>query len=285
MEGVVRINPKKCVFGVDIDYTVNEFVAKKGVKKLSRIISSITGVNWRIIYDELEAISHAVIGKNQTWIAAIEHMFDSHVHCVRERLIERLWSTVAKFLLYMESKGYDPKKLYRQAAKAENAFWEGVGEKSKLYYDAHDFREVVRSLELPLFALTSSDARTIYRGDVGPHGRIEYEVGHSIRMKHQRLALSGVNELIPPEDIIVSDPFPKEYEGLWHERVFPRYPQRPDREHWIFLGDTVYDMLAASVAGVGTRIFLNRHNKSIPAEATHVVYSLTEAAQLVQGLC
>lgn len=118
----MRINPKKCVFGVDIDYTVNEFVAKKGVKKLSRIISSITGVNWRIIYDELEAISHAVIGKNQTWIAAIEHMFDSHVHCVRERLIERLWSTVAKFLLYMESKGYDPKKLYRQAAKAENAF-------------------------------------------------------------------------------------------------------------------------------------------------------------------
>jgi hypothetical protein len=285
VEGVVRINRKKCVFGVDIDFTVNEFVVDEGVKNLAQIISSITGENWRIIYDELEAISYAVIGKNQTWIAAIERMFDLHVHCAGDRLIERLWSIVAKFLLYMESKGFDPAKLYQQATDAENAFWEGVGEKSKLYHDAHDFRDVVRSLELPLFALTSSDARTIYRGDVGPHGRIEYDVGRSIRMKHKRLALSGVNALIPPQDIIVSDPFPKEDEGLWREQIFPRYPRRPDREPWVFLGDTVYDMLAASVAGVGTRIFLNRHNKPIPAEATHVVYSLTEAAQLVQGLC
>jgi hypothetical protein len=275
----------KCVVGTDLDFTKVRFVRTSGLRNLGLVIKTVTYGDLHKIQEEFEGVSMQIIAKNPWWIDQIEKVFDHHVHCERVRLDERLWSTAARFLLFVEQRGFDPRLLYSKAVDAENAFWTGVGGESVLYEDAHHFRSILRELQLPVFGLTSSDARTRFQPDIGAYGRIVYEVEHSIAMKHHRLAPSGIFDLIPQCDVIVSDPWHKEDLRLWEERVFPRYPDRPDRDHWVFVGDTIYDMRAALVAGVGTRIFLARHaHTDQPAEATHTAHSLTEAAAIIRSL-
>lgn len=286
MEGVVLKNRRfECVVGTDLDFTITDFVRTEGALNQAKLVAGLIGGDPHTIQKELEEISLAIIDKDLKQIANIKRVFDEHIHCVDDPLEECLWSTAARFLFFMEVRGIDPKTLYAHANRAEHLFWKGVGDHSALYEDARHFREVLHELRLPVFALTSSDARTRFRSSVGPHGRLEYDVDHSIEMKYLRLQPSRVFDLIPRKDIIVSDPWHKHDIRLWNERVFPRYLDRPDREQWVFLGDTIFDMLAAQVAGVGTRIFLRRHkHTTVPSEATHVADSLTEAATIIRGL-
>ena len=275
----------KCVIGVDIDFTEVCFVFTRGLLMLARVIASVTNGDPHTIQEEYELISRQIIAKNPWWIDRIKKVFDQHIHCENVRLDECQWSTAARFLLYFEERGLDPRLLYSKAVEAESAFWTGVGEESFLYEDAHHFRSILRELQLPVFGLTSSDARTRFQPDIGAYGRIVYEVEHSIAMKHHRLAPSGIFDLIPQCDVIVSDPWRKEDRELWEKCVFPRYSDRPDRDHWVFVGDTIYDMHASLVADVGTRIFLARHaHTDQPAEATHTAHSLTEAAAIIRSL-
>lgn len=277
-----KISNNKCVIGVDIDFTIARFERSLGALNQARIVASVTGGNPEQIQMELEAISLQLIAKNRASIGVIERVFDLHVHPVGLKLEERLWSTAARFLVYIEEVGHDPTKYYHKAVEAEAAFWDGVGKMSGLYDDAQEFRETLRRFRLPVFALTSSDARTHLCAE---GRRIQYEFNHSIDLKYKRLQPSGIFDLIPREDIVVSDPWPKEDLRVWELRVFPRFPERPDRAEWIFVGDTVYDMHAALVAGVGTRIYLERHaHTKRPAEATHCVQSLTEAGALIEEL-
>lgn len=280
-----RITGCKCVVGTDLDYTKITFDHSLGGLNQARVVASVTGGSPECIQKELEAIGKQLIFKNTHFIQRVEAAFDAHVSSVGERLEERLWSTAARILVYLAEAGYDPARYYAKAVEAEAGFWGGVSQLSKLYDDAVEFRETLRLLGLPVFALTSSDARTQLVRDASGAEQIRYEVEHSIRLKHLRLKPSGIFDLISPEDVVVSDPWPKEDLRVWKARVFPRYPDRPDREHWVFLGDTSYDMHAALVAGIGTRIYIERHlNAKRPSEATHVVSSLAEAGALIEEL-
>lgn len=282
MEGVVRINPKKCVVIADADHTLVIFEREIGALAQGAVVTRITGGDYVAVSVELESVAQKMIRGDRVWLIDMQKSFAEHIHCVGETLEESQWSSAAKILAYLRRLGHDPRRHYAAAVKAERYFWEGVRKESTLYEDAQYLTSFFRDQKIPLAVLTSSDARTRFRRSVGG-GRIEYSAEHSIKMKLCRFGPSGLFGIVPRRNVIVSDPWHKHNELLWKLRVFPRYPDRQDRQHWIMIGDTSFDMIAAQNAGVATRILVMRHEQTVP-EATHVVRSLTEAVHLVQRL-
>lgn len=282
-----RIDLRKCVLATDIDFTVLKFIRDIGLQNQGVVVGEIVGKHPDIVGLEIEAISAQLIGHNVTVKKRVEEYFDAHIQCAILKLDERHWSMAAKVLMYLEDAGYDPRKHYATAVRAEHAFWAGVRDHSVLYEDTQYFCDFFRDRAIPMFGITSSDARTEFQrlSLDDAVGRIAYDVERSIARKYDRFEPSGIYGHIPREDVIVADPWHKHDLRLWESRVFPRYLDRPDRSHWIMVGDTRFDMVAGKEAGIGTRILIKRHKDTKRVrEATHIVYSLTEATRLIQDL-
>lgn len=277
-----RIDRERAVVMVDADHTLFKFRRDEGSLAQADVVTEITGGDRSVVGAELEAIAVKMILGDPGWLADMQTSFAEHVQCIGVPLEESQWSTAAKILAHLRRLGYDPRQHYASAVRAEKAFWEGVRKYSTLYDDAQHLTSFFGREKIPLAVVTSSDARTRFRRGVGG-GRIEYAVDHSIKMKLRRFGPSGLYGIVPRRNVIVADPWHKHDIRLWENRIFPRYPDRPNRQHWIMIGDTEFDMIAGLNAGIATRILVMRHEKIVP-EATHVVHSLTEAVQLVQGL-
>ncbi|MCX6780662.1 MAG: hypothetical protein NT003_00890 [Candidatus Magasanikbacteria bacterium] len=199
---------------------------------------------------------------------------------------ECLWSQLSKSSLVCDENGVDPSKHYLTLVAAEHAFWKGVGENTQLYGDTAETIQMLRDAGMKMFALTSSDALvSLHPGTVQrPGSHPYYSAPNARKMKLARIGMSGLLEVFPEGDVIVCDPWHKEDLEVWNNRVFPRFPEATDRRCWAFVGDSRYDMVAAYKAGIGTRIFLNRHDLPMPEEANYLVYSLKQAADLILSL-
>ncbi len=277
-----QIDLNLAVVMVDADHTLFKFRREEGSLAQADVVTKITGGDRSVVGAELEAIALEMIHGDPGWLTDMQTSFTEHVQCIDVPLEESQWSTAAKILAHLRRLGHDPRRYYAAAVRAEKAFWEGVRRYSTLYEDAQHLTSFFRDQKIPLAVVTSSDARTRFRRGVGG-GRIEYAVDHSIKMKLRRFGPSGLFGIVPRRNVIVADPWHKHDIQLWENRIFPRYPDRTDRQHWIMIGDTEFDMIAGLNARIATRILVKRHTKHV-AEATHVVHSLTEAVQLVQGL-
>lgn len=278
------------VAGFDVDYTLVEWLRRHGLLAAAPVLQqALPHLSVDEIIHRMDTLSMALLtGETATRETTTRRVMDAFARHVRTHTgdphpKEVLWSQVSKSSLVCEDVGVDPREHYKTLVDAEHAFWDGVAANSGLYSDAAATIRQLRDAELDLFALTSSDARVaLHRGAParpGPHPYYSASIARAKKL--QRFANSGLFDLLPAHDVIVCDPWHKEDAEVWRERVFPRFHHCPDRSRMAFVGDSRYDMVAASNVGIGVRIFVNRHKTEAPHQATHTVDSLTEAAAII----
>lgn len=278
-----QLKTGEVVVGFDFDFTIGEFERTAALQETVSFVSDLPPFVGVDVRHELDSRVQRMIAGDHDLTLLVRRMFDRHVAQQRgARLQESTWSLFARLCLILTEREANPADFYGRLVSAEDLFWHGVSRDSKLFDGAGAILDWLHQKQVPVFVLTSSDARIRYHA--ADH-RVWYTPEHSIQAKRRRLAASGLGSHLSVDDAVIpSDPFSKDTLTAWENLVFRRFSDRPDRSQWVFVGDARYDMQGALAAEVGVRIFIHRHGHAVPPEATHDVESIGELHKLLKDL-